>query len=390
MKIKHAYIVSAVIIVVVSTGILVPWFLLKKPLVYQYGIEKAFPNLTFSNPVGIYDPEDGTDRLFVVEQAGDIQVFENNRSVTGYTTFLDWSSEVSTGGERGLLGLAFHPNYTSNGYFYIYYTDEASGDSVISRLSVNSTDINLGNKTSEVEILRVSQPYDNHNGGQIVFGPDDYLYIALGDGGSANDPDGHGQNRTTLLGSILRIDVDSGSPYSIPTDNPFYGNTDGYAEEIYAFGFRNPWRMSFDENTGNLWAADVGQSSWEEIDIVVNGSNYGWKTREGAHDAHPGTNVTEMVDPIYEYDHSLGNSITGGFVYRGDDLPGLVGKYIYGDYGSGRIWSLEYSGGSVIQNSLIIDTTLSIPSFGIDSNNELYVCSFDGYIYQLNYIETTE
>ena len=186
-----------------------------------------------------------------------------------------------------------------------------------------------------------------------------------------------------MLGSIFRIDVDSAFPYAIPTDNPFYNNSDGWAEEIFAFGFRNPWRFSFDANTGSLWAADVGQSSWEEIDIIEKGKNYVWNTKEGSHNFNLGTNVTQLVDPIYEYSHNLGNSITGGYVYRGSILTDLIGKYIYADYVSGRIWALEYSGETVINNTELIDTDLKIPSFGVDAHNELFICAFDGNIYKL-------
>jgi glucose/arabinose dehydrogenase len=383
MKKRTIYILIASAVIVIASGSFTAWLLLREPHVYEYTVENAFPNLSFTNPVGIYDANDETNRLFVVEQIGDIQVFENDPSASTYSSFLDFSSEVTAGGEQGLLGLAFHPNYATNGYFYIYYIDEINEDSVLSRFSVNATDMNKTDEFSEVELLRIPQPYANHNGGQIAFGPDGYLYIALGDGGNAYDPHGNAQNRSTLLGSILRIDVDSGSPYSIPEDNPFYGNTDGYKEEIFAFGLRNPWRFSFDVDSGDLWVGDVGQNQIEEIDIVKNGMNYGWNTREGTHEINPGTNVTTLVDPIWEYDHSLGISITGGFVYRGTELSELEGKYIYGDYGSGRVWALEFSGDTAINNNLLVDTPLNIPSFGVDANNELYICAFDGYIYKL-------
>ncbi len=350
---------------------------------YAYDIENAFPNLSFTNPVGIYDSGDGTDRLFVVEKGGKIYVINNTQSTSEKLVFLDLSLDVSTDGERGLLGLAFHPDYGSNGYFYVYYTKSVSGDTRFSRFKVDPLNENLGNVSSEFTIIEVVQPFSNHNGGQIAFGPDNYLYIALGDGGDSGDPSGHGQDRTTLLGSIIRIDVDSGSPYSIPNDNPFFGNIDGYAEEIYAFGFRNPWRFSFDSNTGTLWAGDAGESTREEINIVKNGSNYGWNAKEGSIDYNPGANVTEMVGPVFEYNHSLGDAIIAGFVYRGSDLVGLGGKYIYGDWGSGRIWALTYSGETVLNNTELIDTTLTILSFGIDANNELYICAADGNIYKL-------
>ncbi len=305
-------------------------------------------------------------------------------STSEYQVFLDLTTEISINeNERGLLGLTFHPDYSINGYFYVYYTEVGTGDSVISRFKVNSTDINRSNKSSEVYILQISQPYGNHNGGQINFGPDGYLYISLGDGGGSGDPAGHGQNRATLLGSILRIDVDSTFPYAIPNDNPFFGNLYGWAEEIFAFGLRNPWRFNFDTVTGLLWAGDVGENVWEEIDLIENGKNYGWNAKEGSHSYNSGINVTELEDPVFEYNHLEGVSITGGYVYRGSSLTNLIGKYIYADYGSGKIWSLEYVGGIVKDNTELIDTNLNIPSFGVDSNNELYICAFDGKIYTL-------
>jgi glucose/arabinose dehydrogenase len=384
--IKKKLIITLLILTIAAFGSGIALFLVfqgGKIKNYEYNIQEAFENLIFSNPVGIYDPGDDTNRLFVVEQDGRILVFNNNENTTNYQIFLDISIQIAAGGEKGLLGLAFHPNYTINGFFYVYYITATTEDSVLSRFRVNSTDINKANKSSEAILLTIPQPYPNHNGGQISFGPDGYLYIALGDGGGTGDPDENGQNRQTLLGSILRIDVDSGFPYSIPNDNPFYGNINGWAEEIFAFGFRNPWRFSFDPTTGNLWTGDVGQSLWEEIDIVEKDKNYGWNTKEGFHDYNPDTNVTILKDPIYEYDHSLGRSITGGYVYRGSILNELFGKYIYGDFISGRIWALEYSGGIVLNNTELIDTDLNISSFGIDTNNELFICAFDGNIYKL-------
>ncbi len=382
-KLFFAFLMIIIIVIGVGLNIFLN-FIGTRSLNNEYDVQIAFPDLTFSKPLGINDAEDGTNRLFVVEQDGLIKVFQNNASTSEYQVFLDLRDEISSSAyERGLLGLTFHPNYDVNGYFYVDYTEVGTGDTIISRFKVNSTDPNRANKSSEVSLLQISQPYSNHNGGQIDFGPDGYLYISLGDGGGSGDPDGHGQNRATLLGSILRIDVDSAFPYTIPNDNPFFGNLNGWAEEIFAFGLRNPWRFSFDPITGLLWAADVGQSLWEEIDIVENGKNYGWNTKEGNHNYNPGTNVTEIEDPIFEYAHSLGISITGGYVYRGSSLPSLIGKYIYTDYGSGKIWALEYDGGIVINNTELIDTNLNIPSFGVDANNELFICAFDGKIYKL-------
>ncbi len=386
ISLKKKLILVILIIVIIAVGVGIVFLLnfqgatLK---IYSYEIQNAFPDLTFNRPVGIYDPEDGSNRLFVVEQDGRIIVFENHENTSNYQVFLDLKDRILYGGERGLLGLTFHPNYTLNGYFFIYYSETGTGDSILSRIKVNSSDPNIANKSSEIILVKISQPYSNHNGGQISFGPDGYLYIALGDGGGNGDPASNGQNRKTLLGSILRIDVDSAFPYAIPTDNPFYNNSEGWVEEIFAFGFRNPWRFSFDGNTGSLWAADVGQSSWEEIDVVEKGKNYGWNTMEGTHDFNLGTNVSQLVDPLYEYSHSLGNSITGGYVYRGSILTDLIGKYIYADYVSGRIWALEYSEGNVVNNTELIDTDLQIPSFGVDAHNELYICAFDGNVYKL-------
>ncbi|MFW9930182.1 MAG: PQQ-dependent sugar dehydrogenase [Candidatus Thorarchaeota archaeon] len=388
---KNRTIIIIILIVILSGGIgFVIWLLPLLNIEYAYTLESAYPNLKFTNPVGIYDANDGTDRLFVVEQGGVIWTFNTSRDETQKYKFLDISDLISTGGERGLLGLAFHPNYDINGYFFVYYTKIGTGESIISRFTVNATNPIMANKSSEVEILPpINQPYPNHNAGQLSFGPDGYLHIALGDGGGSGDPNGNGQNRATFLGAILRIDVDSGSPYSIPIDNPFYNNTDGYREEIYAFGFRNPWRFSFDTDTGNLWVADVGQNSWEEIDIVESGKNYGWNAKEGNADYIPGVNVTNVEPPIFAYANAGENiAITGGFVYRGSRLFGLTGKYIYADYGSGKIWALSYASGNLAGNELLVDTNLNIPSFGIDNYNNLYICSFDGNIYILNETST--
>ena len=384
MKKKLIFVFIFIIIIITGVGIVLLLYLPGRTSAdYGYDVQSAFPNLTFNEPVGIYDAEDGSNRLFVVEQDGIIKVFDNNANISNYHVFLDISSNIITGGERGLLGLTFHPDFNINGYFYVDYIETGTGDSIISRFKISSSNSSVANMSSEAEILRIPQPYSNHNGGQIHFGPDGYLYIALGDGGGTGDPDDQGQDRQTELGSILRIDVDSTFPYDIPNDNPFFGNINGFKEEIYAFGFRNPWRFSFDSVTGYLWAGDVGQSSREEIDIVKNGSNYGWNTKEGTLNFNPNTNVTVLEEPIYEYSHAFGDAITGGYVYRGSVLTGLIGKYIYADYGSGRIWALEYAGGVVVNNSLLIDTTLVIPSFGVDANNELFICAFDGKIYKL-------
>ncbi|MCW9712759.1 PQQ-dependent sugar dehydrogenase [Aliifodinibius salicampi] len=354
----------------------------------SYTIEAAFPELEFTRPVDLQHPGDGSDRLFVVEQRGIISVFPNDPSIQNATTFLDIEDQVDdSGNEEGLLGLAFHPNYENNGYFYVNYTTPDS-TTHISRFQVSSGDANQAEVSSEEVLLSFDQPFGNHNGGQVSFGPDGYLYIAVGDGGSGGDPEGNGQDRTTLLGTILRIDVDSqenGQNYGIPDDNPFAGNEEGYREEIYAYGLRNVWRFSFDPATDQLWAGDVGQVSYEEIDIVENGGNYGWNIMEGMHCFSPETGCDQsgLELPIWEYGRNQGVSVTGGFVYRGPSLPGLEGTYIYADYASGLIWSLDFSDMENPENTELIDTDVNISSFGVDADNELYICAFDGKIYRI-------
>lgn len=357
----------------------------------HYGVEAAFPSLAFSNPVGIYPADDGTNRLFVLQQNGLIYVFNNSKTATSPTVFLDIRDRVLFGGEEGLLGLAFHPNFTENKYFYVDYVADSPLRTVIARYSVSTGNPDEADKNSEFILLEVNQPFSNHKGGQIAFGPDGFFYIALGDGGSAGDPYGNAQNLTTLLGKILRIDVDStslGRQYGIPADNLFVDNLNGYKEEIYAYGLRNPWRFSFDTQTGWLWAGDVGQGRREEVDIIQKGKNYGWNITEGTLCYSPpsGCNTTGLEPPIWEYGHDVGNAITGGFVYRGSLLGELVGAYVYGDFGSGRIWALRYNGTDVTSNAGLIDTGLSIASFGIDNKDNLYICAFDGKIYLLIHV----
>ncbi len=355
-------------------------------------LENAFPSLSFSLPVDLQNAHDGSDRLFLVEKSGVIRVFNNSPDTSSSLVFLDISGIVSSGSsEMGLLGLAFHPDFSTNGYFFVDYTADSPRRTVITRYQVNANDPNLANVSSAMVILEVAQPYTNHNGGQIAFGPDGYLYIAMGDGGSGGDPQGHGQNRSTLLGSILRIDIDnpgSGTDYSIPLSNPFLGNAMGYAEEIFAYGLRNPWRFSFDHETSDLWLADVGQNQIEEVDLIQNGGNYGWNLKEGSQCyAVSECDGLGLMDPIWEYNHGVGSSITGGYVYRGSRLPSLYGDYLYGDFISGRIWSLEYEGIGTTNNTELFDTSLSISSFGIDESGEVYVLSYDGVVYILTYEE---
>ncbi len=366
---------------------------------FEINLMHAFPNLSFEQPVDFQYANDGTNRVFVVGQEGVIWVFNNSASTSVTTVFLNFTDRVRTSNEEGLLGLAFHPDFNDSRCFYVYYSaaDEPRR-SVIARYNVSLTDPNQADKESELVLLEILQPYSNHNGGQLAFGPEDgYLYIATGDGGSGGDPQGNAQNLTNLLGSILRIDVDNpsnGKNYSIPVDNPVEGNLEGYREEIFAYGFRNPWRFSFDPEMGWLWAGDVGQSEREEINIVEKGKNYGWNIKEGSSCFNPpsGCNSTGLVDPIWEYDHSVGNAIIGGYIYRGekfkDDLEGI---YIYGDFGTGLIWGLSYNGTtpadvSVLDNSVLMDSTLRINSFGVDKDNEFYILSSDDNIYAIESI----
>ena len=351
-------------------------------------MEVAFSNLTFDQPVGITTADDGINRLFVVEQTGRIIVFENSESTDASNVFLDISDRVLYGGEQGLLGLAFHPDFNQNRYFYVDYVTDNPRRTIIARYTVTDSDPAQADENSGLVLLEINQPFANHNGGQLAFGKDGFLYIGLGDGGSAGDPSGNAQNRVFLLGKILRIDVDSpaaGINYGIPADNPFAGNTLGYREEIYAYGFRNPWRFSFDQATGKLWVADVGQDQMEEIDLVEKGKNYGWNIMEGTLCYSPptGCNKAGLELPVWEYGHDEGNAVIGGFVYQGSTLTGLDGAYIYGDYGSGKIWALRDNGTSTFTNTLLVDTALSITSFGLGENNELYFTSFDGKIYKL-------
>ena len=348
----------------------------------QIVLQNAFPNLAFSNPLDLQHAGDGTDRIFVVEQGGIIQVFPNSGSVTSANTFLDLSNIVSTGSERGLLGLAFHPDYTNNGYFYVNFTIGGPTRTLISRFEVSSANPDSADENSEVNLITFNQPDTHHNGGWLGFGPNDgFLYIATGGGGHAGDPDDNAQDVTNFLGNFLRIDVDnqeSGMQYAIPLGNPFYNSTGDTVREIFAWGLRNPWRNSFDPVTGWLWAADVGQSNWEEIDIIANGKNYGWSSCEGMHEYPSNTSPCDnpdYINPIWEYDHSEGRcSVTGGYVYRGQNIPGLIGKYIYGDYCQKTVWSLDIADTS---NQSILTAPGRIVSFGVDQSSELYVLTFN-------------
>ena len=333
-----------------------------------------------ANVVTIADAGDGSGRLFLVQQSGQIRVY-NGASVLP-TPFLDISSRVLCCGERGLLGLAFHPLYENNGAFYVFYTNP-SGDLVIARYLV-SADPNRADAATEALILTVPHPtFGNHNGGQLQFGPDGHLYIATGDGGGGGDPDDNAQDLGSLLGKILRVEVGGGTGYTIPADNPFIG-TAGARAEIWAYGLRNPWRFSFDRLTGDLLIADVGQSAREEIDFEAStssgGTNYGWPCMEGTAPFRPPEDCggASLTPPILEYTHAFGCSVTGGYRYRGAGYPSLYGLYFYSDFCSGRIWAASPDGSGNWTTSELVDTPLSVASFGQDQAGELYLADYSG------------
>ena len=333
-------------------------------------------------------PEDIGDRLYVALQEGRVLAFSEDPAATQVQEVLDIRKRVDDrGNEEGLLGLAFDPSFSENGYFYVYYTALGPKRSVISRFAADIGGRGGADPSSEVVILEVPQPFRNHNGGQIAFGTDGFLYVALGDGGSSGDPAGNGQNTATLLGSILRIDVaglDVAGAYTVPKNNPFVGQGSGAREEIWAYGLRNPWRFSFDSLTGELWAADVGQNQFEEVDLIKRGRNYGWNVLEGRECFNPSRNCSSvsLEPPVAVYGHDEGCSVTGGYVYRGSRLPSLYGAYVYGDFCSGKIWALRYDGARVTEHMEIADTGLGISSFGLGRDGEIYVLSFDGKIYR--------
>jgi len=352
----------------------------------------AFPGLTFFQPVLLTHPPDSTNRIFVVQQNGVILVFPNDSSVTSAKTFLTITGKLSAyNTEEGLLGLAFHPQFSSNGYFYINYTAPNPLRTVIARYKVQQGNPNAADTTSAFIILEILQPpATNHKGGNLAFGPDGYLYAGTGDGGGANDQYHNAQDRTSLLGKMLRINVNDTTAtthYTIPPGNPLANDNTGLRKELWTWGMRNPWRWSFDQQTGVLWCGDVGQDTWEEIDIIQGGKNYGWPIMEGfaCNPVAPSCDSTGFTPPIWMYGHDVGNAIVGGYVYRGSRVPWLSGAYIYGDDGSGRIWMLRYSNGAVTVDSLISPGTGShMSSFGVDQNNELYMVMYSsaGSIYQ--------
>jgi glucose/arabinose dehydrogenase len=337
--------------------------------------------MNLSEPLFVTHAGDNSGRLFIVEKGGRIKILANG-AVLG-PAFLDISTKVSNGSEQGLLGLAFHPDYATNGKFYVDYTDTA-GDTVIAEYKNSVPSDNVAEPAERV-LLTIGQPYANHNGGMVAFGPDRYLYIGMGDGGSGGDPQNRAQNLSSLLGKILRINVDSkdtGKQYAIPTGpggNPYAGSTPGL-DEIWSFGLRNPWRFSFDRKTGDLWIGDVGQDRYEEVNRATGATpgravNYGWRVVEGNACFNPssGCNKSGKTGPMAVYSHSLGCSVTGGYVYRGLDYPGLAGGYLFGDYCSGRVWSLKAAGPASQAPVLMADTGFQISSFGEGQDGKLYV-----------------
>src|SRR6185369_16728878 len=379
-------------------------------------LKVAYPNLKFTLPLCLTESPDGTKRLFVVEQDGRIWILPKDRTGSEPQLFLDISNRrPHRQSEEGLLSMEFHPRFKENGLFYIFYSQQGPKRDVISEVHVSKTDPNKADLSTERVVLEVPEPYWNHNGGAMLFGPDGFLYLSFGDGGSANDPHLVGQSGNHLLGKILRIDVNSRTDslqYGIPKDNPFVATDkdgkpkadpfdtkpEGIRPEIWAFGLRNAWRMSFDRETGDLWAGDVGQNKFEEIDLITKGGNYGWSVREGFHPFKEQKSRGTPIDPVIEYahnaslqpdskfpEHGIGVSVTGGYVYRGKKIPTLRGVYLYADHQMGTIWGLRYDQGKITAWRELVGPAPArlVPSFAEDRDGELYVVSFDGRIYQI-------
>lgn len=377
----------------------------------------AYPLVKLNRPLAFEAAPDGSKRLFVAEQGGKIHILPQDRSRVLTKVFLDISDRrPHVQNEEGLLAFAFHPQFKTNGRFYLYYSQHAPQRVVLSEMRVSASDPDKADPSTERILMEIDQPYWNHNGGPLVFGPDGCLYLSPGDGGSRDDPHNVGQSGHHLLGKVLRIDVNSRTgklPYGIPRDNPFVakdkeGNLkpdpfdtkpEGVRPEIWAYGIRNIWRMSFDRETGELWAGDVGQDKWEEVHIIEKGGNYGWSAREGFHPFKEQRVRGKLIDPIIEYPHKqdlepestfpghgIGVSITGGYVYRGKQIPALRGVYVYGDFQMGTIWGLRYENGQITARGTLAkeNPVRPIASFGEDDEGELYMASFDGQIYQFH------
>ena len=350
------------------------------------GLEEVASGLAF--PVYLTAPAGDVARLFIVEKGGAIRIVKDGTLLP--TPFLDLAGRVSTGAEQGLFALAFDPDYAGNGRFVVHYTD-VRGNTIVSRFLVLGDDPDRADPASETVLLAVDQPFPNHNGGQILFGPDGMLYVGLGDGGSEGDPGGRGQSLTDLLGDILRIDVRDGTGYTVPPDNPFVGRTDARAE-LWSVGLRNPWRFTFDPATGDLYVADVGQNAWEEVDVATaaegagRGANFGWSEMEGRHCyAHPGCDPSRFALPVLEYSHADGCSITGGFVYRGAAIPALQGHYFYADYCQGWVRSFRLQDGQAVdpQEWPTLAPGGAVPGFGQDAAGELYIMNAEGRVFRI-------
>jgi glucose/arabinose dehydrogenase len=375
-------------------------------------LQPVFPELKVAYPDRLEEAPDGSGRFFIVEQDGRILVVPKGDSGADPKVFLDITSRNPHDSyEQGLLGFAFHPQFKTNGLCYIFYSQQKPWRSIVSEFKVSLEDSNRADLKSERILLDVPQPTEVHKAGQVSFGPDGFLYVSLGDGGGQNDPFNAGQNTSTLCGKILRIDVNSRSTiglagnqtrleYGIPTGNPFVGEPEmfenGVRKEIWAYGFRNPWRFSWDRATGQMWAGDVGQDQWEEVNLVVKGGNYGWCAREGAHRFKPGPPGAQYIDPVIEFahnpkfasagkfpEHGIGMSVVGGYVYRGKKYPALQGVYLYADYVLGTFFGFRFKDGKVAEHATLLRQPKNITSFAEDAEGELYALTYEGGIFAI-------